>query len=70
MSGKYNQCLQFPTIGGRMKINTSLSNDVLLYCSAWFNSGLKKKGRKPKRKRGLQTGAYSSLLLENLPPFV
>lgn len=53
-----------------MKINTSLSNDVLLYCSAWFNSGLKKKGRKQKRKRGLQTGAYSSLLLENLPPFV
>lgn len=46
-----------------MKINTSLSNDVLLYCSAWFNSGLKKKGRKPKRKRRLQTGALQRLQL-------
>lgn len=44
------------------KINASLGNSNLLYCSVtWTNSIPRKKGRKQQRKWGLQTGAVQHL---------
>lgn len=62
MSENYNNCLRSPAVGGRSQINASLSNSILLYCSAtWTNAIPRKKGSKRKRKRGLQTGAVQRL---------